>query len=92
MNVRYEVQVHGFGRPLCKSGPMSGCYGYPTHTWTRITLRPIGLTRAKHLADAQPHRAVVAPWMETKIVYDNGKAPYTPDGWRFEEYDPSRHQ
>lgn len=52
-------------------------------TWTRITPRPLGLARAKALADAQPFRAVVCVWHTAEKVHDNGKPARIPAGtWR----------
>ena len=77
----YEVAIHGYGRKRVRRGPCEGLMNWPEHCWTRITRRPIGLARAKALADAQECRAVVTPWMKSGNVYDNGKEPYLPEGW-----------
>ncbi len=82
MATMYEVAIHGYGRPIIKRGPMAGCVGFEEHKWTRITARPIGLKRAKELADSQECHSVVLPWMSAGKVYDNGKEPHLPDGWR----------
>lgn len=79
--MRYEVSVHEYGRPMVQRGPMAGCRDFPTHKWTRITPKPLGLVRATALADEQPLHAVVTPWQTAGTVYDNGKAPGLPDGW-----------
>jgi hypothetical protein len=78
---RYGVYTHGYGRPIVKRGPAAGCADFPKHEHTLLNPRPVGLTRAKALADAQAVRAVVVPWMESGPVYDNGKQPGTPEGW-----------
>lgn len=78
----YEVATHAHGRPVVKRGPMEGLPNFEQHKWTRITARPVGLDRAKALADAQDGHAVVCEWQTTKKVYDNGKAPTLPEGWK----------
>lgn len=78
---RYQVTTHWYGRPIVKRGPMAGCANFATHEHRLVHPRPVGLARAKALADAQTVRAVVVPWMESGPVYDNGKQPGTPDGW-----------
>ena len=79
---RYEVAVHGHGRPVCRrDGPCQGLLDWPRHRWTRITPRPVGLKRAKELADAQECHAVVCEWETSEKVHDNGKAPRVPKGW-----------
>ena len=78
----YEVAIHGYGRRLIRrDGPAQGLLEWPQHTWSRITPRPIGLARAKTLADAQANHATVQAWMTADKVYDNGKAPEIPAGW-----------
>ena len=77
----FEVQVHAYGRPIVQHGPAQGLPDFPKHKWVKITSRPIGLERAKELADEQLYHAVVTPWQTAKTVYDNGKPPSLPDGW-----------
>jgi hypothetical protein len=78
----YEVAIHHYGRRLItRDGPAQGLLEWPDHTWGRITTRPIGLARAKALADAQDTHATVQVWMTADVVYDNGKAPAVPAGW-----------
>lgn len=78
----YEVAIHGYGRRLItRAGPCQGLLEWPQHQWARITPRPIGLARAKALADAQSQHATVQVWMTAEKVYDNGKEPAIPDGW-----------
>lgn len=79
----YEVAIHHYGRKLItRDGPAQGLLEWPQHQWGRITPRPIGLKRAKELADAQDTHATVQVWMTAaEVVYSNGKAPKVPDGW-----------
>ena len=78
----YEVAIHSYGRRLItRDGPCQGLLEWPQHNWSRITSRPIGLARAKALADSQNQHAVVCVWMTAEKVHDNGKAPSVPDGW-----------
>ena len=78
---RYEVHINGYGRPIIKAGPMAGCGGFEQGEWKKITSRPIGIKRAKAIADEQSCRAVVTEWESSGVVYDNGKDPYVPEGW-----------
>lgn len=79
---RYQVHVHGYGRRLCRlDGPAQGLLNWPEHTWGVISDRPLGLTAAVALANAQPHHAVVTLWMDSEKVHDNGQPPAVPDGW-----------
>lgn len=78
----YEVAIHSYGRRLItREGPAQGLLEWPDHQWGRITQRPIGLARAKALADAQDTHATVQLWMTAEKVYDNGKPPSVPAGW-----------
>ena len=78
----YEVAIHHYGRKLItRDCPAQGLLEYPQHVWGRITSRPIGLARAKALADAQDTHATVQAWMSADVVYSNGKAPNVPVGW-----------
>jgi len=77
----YEVNVHYHGRPVVRRGPMEGVLDWPRHKWVKITTRPIGFSRAKALADAQPEHAVVTPWLTAGVVYSNDKAAGIPEGW-----------
>lgn len=82
MRMMYEVAVHAYGRELCKKdGPCQGLLNWPKHKWTSITPRPLGLARAKALADSHPHHATVCVWQSAEVAYDNGKAPEVPPGW-----------
>lgn len=77
----YEVATHTYGRKLItRDGPAQGLLEWPQHQWVRITNRPIGLVRAKVLADAQESHATVQMWMTAEVVY-SGKAPLVPAGW-----------
>lgn len=79
---RYEVSIHFYGRRLItRDGPCGGLLEWPEHKWTRITNRPIGLERAKKLADEQSQHATVQLWQTADKIYDNGKAPAVPAGW-----------
>jgi hypothetical protein len=81
-HIMYEVAIHHYGRKLItRDGPAQGLLEWPAHCWGRITARPIGLARAKALADAQITHATVQPWMSADVVYDNGKPPLVPEGW-----------
>jgi len=78
----YEVAIHQHGRQLItRDGPAQGLLEWPQHVWGRITARPLGLIRAKALADAQSTHATVQVWMTADVVYDNGKSPTVPAGW-----------
>jgi hypothetical protein len=77
----FEVAIHGYGKPIVRRGAAEGLPDFPKHTWTRITPRPIGRGRAVNLAADHPFHAVVTVWQSSETVYDNGKAPYLPDGW-----------
>jgi len=78
----YEVAIHHYGRKLItRDGPAQGLLEWPAHQWGRITPRPIGLARAKALADAQETHATVQIWMTAEVVHSNGKAPLVPAGW-----------
>lgn len=82
MTRMFEVSTHAYGRKLItRDCPAQGLLEWPQNKWTRITSRPIGLARAKALADAQEHHATVQVWMTAEVVYDNGKAPAIPQGW-----------
>lgn len=79
----YEVAIHGHGRKLItRDCPAQGLLEWPKHEWKCITPRPIGLARATKLADAQTCHAVVCVWQTAEKVYDNGKKPYIPEGWK----------
>lgn len=78
----YEVAIHHYGRRLItRDGPAQGLLEWPDHRWSRITPRPIGIERAKKLADEQTTHATVQIWMTADKVYDNGKPPEVPMGW-----------
>lgn len=82
MTAKYEVSIHFYGRRLItRDGPCQGLLEWPEHKWTRITQRPIGLARAKALADAQSQHAVVCVWQTAEKAHDNGKNPAVPAGW-----------
>lgn len=79
MRTMYEVAVHTHGRKRITSDcPAQGLLEWPEHRWGRITARPIGISRAKALADAQETHATVQILMTAEKVYDNGKAPLVP--------------
>jgi hypothetical protein len=61
---------------------MAGCFDFPQHKHALITPRPVGIKRAKQLADAQDVHARVVPWMSSGVVYENGKNPGLPEGWK----------
>ena len=78
----FEVAIHHYGRRLItRDGPAQGLLEWPAHQWGVITPRPIGIARAKALADAQDTHATVQRWMTADVVYSNGKAPAVPSGW-----------
>jgi hypothetical protein len=78
----YEVATHHYGRRLItRDGPCQGLLEWPAHQWARITARPLGLTRAKALDDAQQTHATVQVWMTADVVYSNNKEPMVPIGW-----------
>ena len=78
----YEVSTRAHGRKRITSDcPTQGLIEWPRSVWTRITVRPVGLARAKAMADAQPHHAAVNVWQTAEKVYDNGKPPSVPTGW-----------
>ena len=82
MRTMYEVAIHFYGRKLITSNcAAQGLLEWPQHDWRRITPRPVGLARAKALADAQAQHAAVCVWMTTDKAYDNGKSPAVPQGW-----------
>ncbi len=79
---KYEVSIHAYGRKrITRDGPCQGLLEWPQHQWARITARPLGLARAKALADAQPGHATVQVWQTADVAYDNGKPPTIPAGW-----------
>lgn len=78
----YEVATREYGRPrITREGPCQGLLDWPRSKWTRITPRPVGLARARALAEQQGHHAVVCVWQTAEKVYDNGKPPALPQGW-----------
>ena len=78
----YEVAIHHYGRRLItRDGPAQGLLEWPQHMWARITPRPIGLARAKKLADEQSTHATVQIWLSADKVHDNRKKPAVPEGW-----------
>lgn len=78
----YEVAIHTYGRKLItRDCPAQGLLEWPKHCWGRITRRPIGLERAKALADAQDTHATVQVWGTAEKHYDNGKPARVPSGW-----------
>jgi len=77
----YEIWEHYYGRPMIKSGPMSGCYDLPRHKWVRLNKRLVGLKRAIKTAKNHPFHCAVSPPNSTKKTFDNGKSPGLPDGW-----------
>ena len=80
--MKYEVAIHEYGRKrITRDCPAQGLLEWPTHRWTRITPRPLGIDRAKELASEQAIHAVVSPWQEAGPVFDNGKRPGVPAGW-----------
>lgn len=80
--MRYEVSTRAYGRKrITRDGPCQGLLEWPASVWTRITPRPVGLTRARALADAQATHATVQPWGAADVVYDNGVAAQVPAGW-----------
>jgi hypothetical protein len=78
----YEVATHHHGRRLItRDGPAQGLLEWPEHRWATITPRPLGLARAKALADQQETHATVQVWQTADVAYSNGKAPQVPAGW-----------
>ncbi len=77
----YDVHIHGKGRPVVRNGPMQGVLDWPKSEWQRLTTRPLGIERAKALADSQSCHAVVTKYSSSQKVHDNGKEPYLPAGW-----------
>lgn len=79
----YEVAIHNHGLVQVGGGLNNPCEGLRVskHEWKRITPRPVGLARAKALADEQPGHATVTTWSSSEVAYDNGKAPHLPAGW-----------
>jgi hypothetical protein len=80
--MKYEVSTREHGRPIVKRGPAEGLPDWPRSRWTRITPRPLGLKKAIQVASAQDRHAVVCEWMTATKVFDNGKTPALPAGWR----------
>ena len=78
----FEVSIRFHGRPVVKRGPAEGLLDWPRSLWKRITPRPLGLKRAMALANAQGQHAAVNVWQTAEKVYDNGKLPAVPEGWR----------
>lgn len=78
----YEVAVHDHCGRMVGGGVNNPCEGLLSvkHTWTRITPRPIGKTRAVALADAQEFHSVVCVWMSSDKIHDNGKPARVPAG------------
>lgn len=76
----YEVAIRSHGSPIVRRGPAEGLPDFPRSKWARITPRPIGLARARRLADAQEHHAVVCVWNTDEKVHDNGKPPAPLEG------------
>lgn len=78
----YEVATHDHCGRMVGGGMNNPCEGLLNvrHAWTRITPRPIGLARAKALADAQPFHAVVCVWRTAEKIHDNGKPARVPAG------------
>lgn len=81
-SMMYDVFIHGRGRKVVRNGPMQGVLDFPANHWERLTSRPLGFDRAKQLADLQDCHAVVAVYSTSQKIYDNGKPPYVPQGWR----------
>lgn len=79
--VMYGVYVRDYGRPIVRRGPAEGLPDWPRSRWTRITPRPVGLARARALADAQEFHAAVNVWETSEKVYDNDKPPRVPPDW-----------
>ena len=77
----FEVAIHAYGRKRVRRGPCEGLLNWPEHQWTTITRRPLGLARARKLADGQTCHAGVVRWRTSEIAYDNGKPPHLPEGW-----------
>lgn len=78
----FEVHIHGYGRKrITRDCPCQGLLEWPRHTWQKVNRRPVGIARAKAIADEQACHAVVTPWMTAGNVYDNGKEPFVPEGW-----------
>lgn len=83
MKTMYEVAIHERGKVMAGGGVNNPCEGllFLKDRWTRITRRPVGLARAKSMADEQLGHAVVCEWHTATKVHDNGKAPTRPVGW-----------
>lgn len=83
MRVMYEVAIHLHGKRMVEGGINNPCAGLlvPKHQWLRVNARPLGLARAKALADAQDCHAVVTEWSGAEKFHDNGKPPRVPSGW-----------
>jgi hypothetical protein len=79
----YEVAIREEGKTMIGGGVNNPCEGLLSfkRRWTRITPRPVGLARAKRLADEQPGHAVVCVWGSADKAHDNGKPPIVPAGW-----------
>ncbi len=78
----FEVSVHFYGRKrIISDCPAQGLLDWPAHKWTRITARPVGLAKAKTIADEQLIHAAVTPWNCAGVIYENGKVPGVPIGW-----------
>jgi len=85
----YQVSTHEHGsKRITRDCPAQGLLEWPQHIWTTITPRPVGLAKAKALAEAAPHHAVVNVWKTAEKVYDNGKPPAIPQGWHAPEAAP----
>ena len=71
------------GKVMVGGGVNNPCEGLLVRkvVWHKITRRPLGLARAKRLADEQPHHAVVCEWGSARVFYDNGKPARLPEGW-----------
>lgn len=82
MRVLHEVFIHGHGRKVIRRGPMEGCLDFPSHKWTRINKRLLGLKKATELANNQSCHSVVVLAYSVRKVFDNGKQPYIPEGYR----------
>jgi hypothetical protein len=76
----YDTFAHYFDRSIVKHGPMGGCIDYPKHSHVKINPRPIGIAKAKTLADECLVHAQVVYHDTSEVVYANSKPAGVQEG------------
>lgn len=78
-NPRYNVITLSLGREVIKHGPMQGCIGLEKPKFDLLNKRPVGMDKARKIADEAPIAAKVYAVVDgvtmSEPLYHNGKEP-----------------